>query len=740
MVRLYRRPLRIALASFCALAWVSTSWGQNISEQDFTADYWPSTSTNATCPTGFKALPAPRFAPKTEAQGKSVVRSDQYRERDSGDRQFTGNVKVQTDDLLLTAPELEWLEQGPLEFEHGLALYHEQGAMAIENASLTLDSPNPNAEFSDFSFVLFDFPLQGRLGSLTGDETEIEANGLSLSGCDPRAESWGFRIKRIRINRETTRVKVNGVGFYVGRLPIFYIPYFTFRVDPDRSGFTDNTTFGYRSDNGVIISQPFRLPHQHGSVEFTPRLLSKNGGQITSSLDLHGFVSVVDWVPDDRLRNNASNESVIDSNRWRVKANYAEAWGDLHANIDFTQTSDFAYQHDFEFDSLSEPNFSTNNTAGLNYTTRDWALDLSAQRFNSTSSDLLLGERVPELDLRWQPRWGAINAMSHLNTASYRTATNNLGRLHFEQHLNAEVRQPWGELTLGSARSQTKFALDEEGSTDLTRDSDSIHATAGLNFDRWTSSHLLTLEPRLHYIRRSVSGFTDLVPLDQPRRTLLSAQLFADPRISGLDYLQADDRLSAGMRLRALPHSDSRSVLQASLARITLFEDSDHRSGANHGVGLSLSFKNPKGFLIEHRRIQDMETRADNENSTLMVFEPAPSKSLYTSFGKRERDAIDQAEFGFRWPLSPRWQVMGAAAFDWQEDNITGAHLGFTYTGCCFRTTLLFQRAIDWDFMGNQYEVGLDNRVMLRFDLSGLGTIGEKRIETLNNRKRFDFH
>lgn len=632
------------------------------------------------------------------------------------------------------------MSEGPLEFEHGLTLFHERGAMAIESAFFKLDAPNKTAELTDFSFVLFDFPLQGTLGSLKADETNVEATKLRLSGCDPRAERWGFRIKRTRINRETTRATLNGVSFYVGRLPIFYFPYFTFRINPERSGISDNTRFDYRSDNGLIVSQPFRKPLQHGSFEFTPRLLTKNGGQITSVLNLHGFTTMVDWVPDDRQLNDFSNHSTIDANRWRVKANLSESWQELNVNIDFTETSDFAYQHDFEFDSLTEPSFATNNTASLNYATRDWLVDLSAQRFNSTSEERLLAERAPELDIQWQPRWGVFHSKSHVNTASYQDTTRGFDRLHFEQHLTAEIKRPWGELTLGGARAQTKFQFDGTANSNQTRDTDTTHAGAGIYFDRWTSNHLLTLEPRLHYLKRSVSLISAAIPFDKPRRTLHAGQLFADPRISGLDYLRDEDRLSAGFRFTAYPHSNSRSVFQGSIARITNFEDSVESSNTNHGLGLTVSLRNPEGFAFEHRQIHYNDVSISNEHSTLLVFEPTHSKSLYTAFGKREGDSIDQAELGFRWPLSPRWHVMGAAAFDWQEDNITGAHLGLSYFGCCFRTTLLFQRTIDWDFMRDRYHVDLNNQVMLRFDLSGLGTIGEKRIETLINRKRFGFH
>ena len=723
-----------ASAILCACV----SWSHSTTASDFTADYWPTTASHDVCPTSFTALPAPRFVPKSQQKEKLVVRSDEFREVDTGQRYFTGNVKVQSDDLLLTAQELEWLNEGPLEFEHGLSLYHNLGAMAIDEAILDMDAENQSARFGNLSFVMFDFPIQGSLKSLVADKAQVEATDLRFSGCDPRVERWGFRIKHIGLNRETTRVSLRGVGFYIGKLPIFYVPYFTFRAQTDRNGFA-TTHFNYRSDNGVIVEQPIRFFGEFGKFEFAPRYLAKNGVQLGANVDLFGLSSTIDWVPRDKKLDNIEDR-FIDPSRWRIKANYSNAWHGIESLIDFTQPSDFAYQHDFEFDSLTQPIFSTNNTASLRYVSRDWDIGLVAQRINSTSEERLLGERYPEFDLSWRPRWGAVSARSRVNGASYRDFQLRSHRGHVEQAIHAEVTRTWGELTLDVAKSMSRFVIDiSESSRTHTRYSDSLHLGSGLFFDKYLADNVYTIEPRLHYVDRAFTESPLQTPFDHPRGVVHTSQLFGESRTSGLDHIPGEHRIAAGLRFYVQPHSHHQNVLKAEIAHMTHLDGVDGKSSKTRGWGASLSVQNNNGFALEHRQYQNRHDRNANEFTTLLVYEPTVTKSLYTSIGRRPRDSIHQVELGFRWPLAPRWEAIGAYSFDIENNNIAETHLGIGFTGCCYRTILFIQRATDWDFAEGRYRVELENRVMLRFDLIGLGKIGRSRIESLIDRKRFGF-
>ena len=714
------------------------SWSHHATASDFTAEYWQPSPAHATCPTQFTPLAAPRFVPTTDPKGKSVVRSDAYRETATGGRFFTGNVKVQRDDLLLTAPSLEWLEEGPLQFDEGLALYHDLAALGIESATIDLESTKQSAKLQDFSLVLFDFPLQASLESLEADNTKFLASRLKLSGCDPRYERWGFRIKRIKINRESDWVTVRGVAFYVGKLPVFYLPFFAFKPPTETDGLS-TTRVSYRSDNGLIISQPFTFFGAKNELELSPRYLLKNGLQLRAQAKLPTITAMVDWLPEDRRFDDVP-EATIDPERWRVLVNHQRQWRHIDTEIDFTQTSDFAYQHDFEFDSLTQPQYATNNTAALRHTSRDWDLALTSQRFNSTSADRLLGERFPEFDMRWHPRWRAFSATTNVNFASYRDPALKSHRRHVEQAIQTDLRAAWGDLGIGLARASTRFDIDDgDISRTHTRAIDTFHIAAGTYFDKFTSSQRLTIEPRLFYIDRTFTDAPLTTPFDQAERVLQTPHIFGENRISGLDNIPGEHRLSTGFRFASTSRTQPSHKVKSEFARVVHFDGIQGHGERDRGWAASLGVQTTRGLTIAHRQFRSEEAPDANEFATLLLYEPTATKAVYASIGKRSRDFMHQAEVGFRWPMSARWEMIGAYGFNPESKEITDTHLGLGFTGCCYRTMLFVQRAIDWDYDLGQYRIDLDNRVMLSFQLGGLGAIGRNRIESLVERKRFGF-
>ena len=718
---------------------VSMVLEQVANAQDFTKDYWRETSAPTACKTQFTPLPPPKFVSKNDAKGKSVVLSDQYRETDDGSRYFSGNVKVKRDDLLLTAEHLDWFSEDTLQFKQGLSLYHDQGAMDIGSAEFDFESVDQSARLDDIEFVLFDIPLQGRVSHLEADEQTVEATQLRFSNCNPTAESWGFHVNRIRINRETSRVTFRSVRFQIGKLPILYVPFFTFRSDERGSGL-NNMRFRYRSDNGAIIEQPFKFVGNAAQVTLAPRYLAKNGFQLGSDLRLFDMVATADWTPKDQKVDELATPE-IEPSRWRVILTHDRHWGDWTSHIDFTQTSDFAYQHDFEFDSLSQPQFGTKNIASLGYANRDWHIGLVTQRFNSTSADELLGETYPEFDLEWRPVWQLLSLNSRVNAATYRIQGLKSHRAFIEQGIHLRIQPAWGDFSMRGSVNRSRIQIDEGTSTSqYDRTGDSLQLSAALYFDKRSDKNTTTIEPRLYYSRRSDDNEFAVAPFDTPIAPFNRTQIFGTSQVSGLNHIPGEHRLSIGGRVQVKPFKETTSQLVLDLANIEHVDGFDGRSARKRSWAMSLGVQNPNGFLVEHVQHRTNARSPLNEHNTFLVYEPGPRKSIYASLGRRIRDGVDQTEIGFRWPISSRWETVSAVNYDFENELVAEGHVGLIFNSCCYQTMLFFQRALDWDFVDGSYRIESEDRFMIRFTLTGLGGIGRNRIESLLDRKRFGFH
>ena len=706
---------------------------------DFTEDYWPLAPAGSTCKTAFAPLLPPTFTTDKDTTRKSVVRSNSYQEKESGQRTFSGNVKVLRDDLLLTSQHLDWNDEESLKFEQGLSLYHEQGAMAIKKAEFKFEVAPRVATLDSLEFVLFPIPLQGSFKHLKADDSIVEANGFNFSTCDPRAERWGLKVNRIRVNRETSRITLRGIKFQIGRVPLFYMPYFTFRPQNEKDG-VDTTRIRYRSDNGIILEQPIKFVRQDSRLQFAPRYLSKNGLQLTAEARWRDLSTSVDWTPDDKKIDGSSSTS-IDPSRWRVRLNHQYEWEGWESEIDFTQTSDFAYQHDFEFDSLTQPQFATSNTARLTYSSLNHRLSLGSQRFESTSEDAMLGESYPELDYEWNPNWQWFSMKSKVNAASYRNPNLQSHRGYFEQALETRVDPIWGSFLAGASTSRGRFELDDgEASTTWDRSISRFHLGGSLNFDKTHANSLYTVMPRLFYSKRSFTEPIYSVSFDSIPDLLQSTQIFGSNRTASLNRIPGEHRLASGFSVHINPFDQSAHRFEADLAHLHHFDGIDGQSPSENAWAMAVSVKTGGGFLLEHRQYRMKDQSLANQHATLLVVEPRVGTSVYASLGRHNQKGSDQSEFGFRLPLSGKWETVGAINYDWQTDKIAEAHAGFLYNGCCYQATFLAQRALDWDFRDGAYTVGLENRFMIRFKLTGLGSLGRNRIESLLQRKQFGFH
>lgn len=707
--------------------------------EDFTEDYWPASPSGSVCKTSFVPLPPPEFVTDKDTSGRSVVRSNRFRETEAGRRTFSGNVKVKRDDLLLTSGHLDWLTDGELNFEHGLSLFHELGAMSIEQADFSLDTQPQTATLQNLEFVLFPIPLQGSLANLKADDKLVEASKFKFSTCDPKSERWGLHVNRIRINRETSRITVRGVKFQVGKLPVLYVPYFTFRPQNEKDGF-DTIRLRYRSDNGFILEQPIKFIGSDARFKLMPRYLSKNGFQLGTSLNWHGFATSLDWTPKDR-KLDKSSPSTIDPARWRVQANHHQEWGAWLLDVDFTQTSDFAYQHDFEFDSLTQPQFATNNIASLHYTARDHRLRLTTQRFNSTSADEVLGKAYPEFDFEWNPSWQWLSFGTRVNAASYRRGKFQSQRRLFEQSLEGRISPAWGRFQFGGSTSRTHYELDDDAiSSRYDRTITSAHLSGSVYFDKEHANSLYTVQPRLLYSKRSYTDPIYKTPFDAPRETLQTAQIFDSTRTASLDRIPGEHRLSTGLSVQIQPFNQSQTEFNTDIAYVRHFDGIAGESDAESAWAMAISMYNKSGFQLEHRQYRSHVQAQANEHATMFIYQPRAGTSVYASLGRRLRDGIDQSEFGFRLPLSSRWETIAAINYDWQREDVAETHAGLQFNGCCYQATFVVQRALDWDFIDGAYSVELEDRFMIRFGLTGLGSLGRNRIESLLERKNFGFH
>ncbi|WP_456434026.1 LPS-assembly protein LptD [Nitratifractor sp.] len=78
-----------------------------------------------------------------------------------------------------------------------------------------------------------------------------------LSSCHVDDPDWSVRFKDATYDSETKYMKLHGVRFYAGSLPVFYTPYLGFSLARERSTGLLMPHLGYGKDEGFIYDQPW---------------------------------------------------------------------------------------------------------------------------------------------------------------------------------------------------------------------------------------------------------------------------------------------------------------------------------------------------------------------------------------------------------------------------------------------------------------------------------------------------
>ena len=701
---------------------------------DFKTRFWQPKPDAQVCPIVFTPLSVDELRDQPVDLTKVVIKSDQFRETAEGKRSFTGNVSVSQGALLLKSQEVHVDGSSKLRFIEGFELYHPEGAASAGHADIDLSNLEETPPLADLDFVLYTPPLQGQVQEIEVSDEVVTAKRIVFSGCHPNQRIWSFGARSTAINRSSDRVTMKGVWFKLGKVPLVYIPYFTFKPRESTLGF-NTTRLDYRSDNGVMVKQPIWLAKTPFNLTLEPRWLSKNGAQIGLELKTDTFNLISDWLPEDR---NLESEEVatIDDTRWRVKTEFSHSRGPWTASLDYLETSDFRYRHDFEFDTLNNAEFATVNTAGVSFRNQDWRLGILAQQLNSTSRDEVIGQRLPEIDIRWLPQWHRVKAASRLNIGHYDLAQIKGSRQHLQQNIRFDLSPVWAEFLVHATIASTEYELDENERTLPRRRENTGSAYLAVNFDRLTEKALTTISPTLFYINRDVDAASPLPIFDRVNTLLQPRRLFADHQTSSLDQRIEESRLATGVRFvrRSLDTQWQKFNVELGYVQKDAGNQTNSKDG---GWVMATSFNVSNDIQIEHTQSFQEDAAFTKQRRTLLVFAPNSNQSIHLGVHKRDASQLDQAEIGLQLPLGAKYDLIAGGHYDWQTEDWLESRVGLNIKGCCFSALFFVQRAQDWNFNNSGFQVRRETRFGVQFRMAGIGQVGGRRIESLLARKRY---
>ncbi|MDX1592634.1 MAG: LPS-assembly protein LptD [Gammaproteobacteria bacterium] len=635
-------------------------------------------------------------------------------------------------------------------------VYYRETGIALTGDAFRLQLDSNAGRIEQARYALVEQHARGRADRAAWDGAgHADLERATYTTCDPGDGSWLLTATRIDLDFDEGLGEAEDAVLRIADVPVFYTPWIQFPIDDRRRSGLLMPSIGNSSDSGFDLALPYYwniAPNRDAT--FTPRVMSKRGLQLGTEYrylyvtdDVRRFIQQgqfdLEVLPDD---------DIFGDDRVGLRVQHtgrpADHWS---LGLDAGYVSDSEYLRDLG-GTLAESNANFVTRRGYaTYAAGD--LGFSAQfDYRQPLVESRPYQALPRLLFDYAPygegllRYGLDAEMVRYDRKEARNGNPEVTglRLDLQPWFGASAQRPWGFLEPRVALRHTAYRLDDAGPGSDGRPTRTLPVASidgGLFFDREAFGGTLrqTLEPRLFYL---------FVPYEDQRGLITNSRgsdvvfdtglprfswnsLFRDNRFSGADRVGDANQLSVAITSRFVDDRNGSERARFDLGQILYFRDRKvtpprrevdtsttspivARATAYPGYDLSLS-----GELI-----WDPDKERTESGSLTVAYRPGArrlARVAYRTSRDTRREIIEQIDAGISWPIGGSWHAVGRWLYSIEASTSLETFVGFEYKSCCWATRLVLR-----DFVRDvQQPDTRDTAVMLQFELSGLGHLGD---------------
>ncbi|MGD9946288.1 MAG: LPS-assembly protein LptD, partial [Burkholderiaceae bacterium] len=384
---------------------------------------------------------------------------------------------------------------------------------------------------------------------------------------------------------------------------------------------------------------------------------------------------------------------------------------------------------------------------------QSWTMLFNVQKWQSIL-DARPGpyERVPQIQLRNVERGIAgFDIDTTLDATRFGAPLGNMvqgWRLVANPQVSYPIVRPGWFVVPKAQLHLSSYQLDGVGGfpDSVHRAVPTLSVDAGLVFERparfFGRDMTQTLEPRLFYARTPYRDQTRIPVFDTTVADFNFAQLFSENTFIGNDRIADVNQLTAAAVSRLIDPETGAERLRFAIGQRVYFSEqrvaipgipprTDERSdlllAASGDLGNGMSFDTGLQYSVENSKIPRV--------SLLWRYLPADGRILNIGLRYR-RDELGQLDTSWRWPVAPRWTMLGRLNYSFldkgidpisripNERGIIESVLGFEYSACCWGTRFVIQR-----FQTAQGQA--TTAFFIQLELKGVARIGSDPFDIL---------
>jgi LPS-assembly protein len=418
--------------------------------------------------------------------------------------------------------------------------------------------------------------------------------------CPPTKTAWELSATKIKLNKKSGRGVARNVVMRIKKVPVFYLPYFSFPINDQRkSGFLF-PTFAYSTSSGGDFSIPYYLnlaPNYDATI--TPRLITLRGlmlnGQFRYLTQTSEGMVEGSYLPSDRRfkqfkqENPAINYGGNDRGSIHL-VNHTTINRHWTSNIDVGNVSDDYYFQDFG-----------NNIAvsTKNQVLRQGQIAYSDQYVNfmgmlqnyqtlhpiNTTATSDQYSHVPELvfNAQYPDQLGGFNLGLNSQFDNFMWPVKDSGktigyRIFAAPTISRPVNRLAGYFTPTATLMLRHYGLKDQPefmSDDIDSSIPVLSVDSGLflerNFHLFHSDFTQTFEPRVFYTYVPYRDQSNIPVFDSGYYIFGYDQLFRTNRFSGFDRIGDTNKVSVGLTTRVLNQYTGQEIVSLSVGESIFF-------------------------------------------------------------------------------------------------------------------------------------------------------------------------
>jgi LPS-assembly protein len=665
---------------------------------------------------------------------------------------FEGNVSIISPSSTITADSANILDNGKEIKASGDVQYTDE-LLQVNSEAVEVNSNLKLLQMQETDYKIAGINGRGGADLLSiSQERGVTLEDVSFTTCPEGGEDWKIQASEISIEKGMPFGEAYNTRFYVGGVPIFYLPYFAFPITTERQTGFLFPEFGSSSNTGLEWEQPFYwniAPNMDATL--STRLMTNRGLQLKTEFRYlfsnHTGELQLEYLPSDNGRTDDKKRYFY---RYTHRGQLSENWS---IAADINDISDNNYIIDLGSDYYNQADTHLYRQAGVNYISDSLDFSMFVRDFTTIGVSSSNYRALPEAKLNYTSKVSEFINLGIKSELAYfendSLLSPNALRFHFEPSISLPYQRAWGELLAQASVLHTYYKQDLKGQDlaldeELTRTLGQARLYGSLIFEKpqnlLGNAYTLTVEPKAQYLFTSFEEQSNIGLYDSTPLLTNFNNLFRGQEFTGLDRINDNNQFTVGATSRLID-TNNNEILVASVGQILYIQDSrlidGRREGNRSSIAAELDWQvNQNWFLHSDIQVGNQSNRV--ERSSLSTEYRLDENKLiqinHRYIRELSNERIDQVGLSASWPLAKNWHWVGRYYRDIQRSRTIESFMGIEYESCCWALRLTVRRNLATRFNNNGVRDlnEFDSGIALQFVFKGMGNSSNNKVDMLS--------